>query len=79
MLIAKIRGVLVDRMKPTETDLEKFVEIRVGDREEFQSIEQWKVVTQGLIEDPLVEFQPGKFAINKVGLHVDCSRDLLPL
>jgi|TARA_B110000914_G_scaffold207680_1_gene204587 hypothetical protein len=45
--------------------LEEFIEIRVGDGEELESIKKREVFSQSFIEYALIELQPGEFAIDE--------------
>jgi hypothetical protein len=51
--------------------LKKLVEIRTGDAEEFDPLQQRVARIQGLIEDPLVEFEPRQLAADKVDAEKD--------
>ncbi len=46
-----------------DTDLEELVHVRGGDGEELDALEEGHVGFQGLVEDTLVEFEPGEFAV----------------
>jgi hypothetical protein len=59
----------VQGVKASNADLEKLVEVGTGDGEELDSIQDGEIWSQGFVEDPLVEFEPGEFAVDVRGLH----------
>ena len=50
----------------TDADLEELIEVGAGDGEELESFEEGFVGAFGLLEDALVEFEPGEFAVDEV-------------
>ena len=52
-----------------DADLEELVEVGRGDGEEFDAFEEGKVIAEGFVEDALVEFQPGEFAVEEGSGH----------
>jgi hypothetical protein len=67
-----VRGVAAAAAHEHETadaDLEELVEVGRGDGEEFDAFEEWEVIAEGFVEDALVEFQPGEFAVEEGSGH----------
>ena len=52
-----------------DSHLEELVEIRGGDGEELDSLQKRKLGAESFVEDALVEFEPGEFAIDEGKRH----------
>jgi hypothetical protein len=57
--------------EPSDANLEELVEIRRGDGEEFETLQEGDLLALGFLEDALIEFEPGEFAIDEG--HVRCA------
>lgn len=67
--VANGGGGSVQGVKTSDPDLEKLIEIGSGDGEEFNTVQDGEVGTQGFVENALVEFEPGEFAVDVGRLH----------
>ena len=56
-------------VETANTDLEEFVEIGAGDGEELDAVEKRELGAKGFVEDALIEFEPGEFAVEVRRLH----------
>ena len=51
--------------EPSDANLEELVEIRRSDGEEFETLQEGNLFALGFLEDALIEFEPGEFAIDE--------------
>ena len=49
----------------SDANLEELVEIRSGDGEELETLQEGNLLALGFLEDALVEFEPREFAIDE--------------
>ena len=54
-------------LEPGDADLEQLVEVRTGDAEKFDALQQWRGGIQRFVQHALVEFQPAQLPIDEVG------------
>ena len=52
-------------LQTSDAHFEELVEIRADDAEKFQTFQQGVRLVEGLIENPLVEFQPAQAPIDE--------------
>ena len=63
----------LDQLQASHPDHGEFIEIRGGNRQEFQPFQQGNRRGPSLVEDALVEFQPAQFAIKKTSFSSHAS------
>ncbi len=56
---------------------EEFVEIRPGNGGKLDPLQQRHPLVQGLVQHPLVEFQPGQLAVQEQGRVIEAWRRIL--
>src|SRR5207253_6649365 len=61
-------------LEASDPDLKELVEVRAGDAEKLDSLQQGRGDVQRLVEHALVEFQPAQLAVEEVGWPKGCDR-----
>jgi hypothetical protein len=68
--VGRFASAALHEQKAADAHLEKLVEVRGGDGEKFHSLQQWHIAALRLVQDALVELDPGKLAVEYGCSHV---------
>jgi hypothetical protein len=58
---------LAQHLQPADADHDEFVQVRAGDGQEFQTLQQRQPLVRRFVQDALVEFEPAELAIEEFG------------